>query len=370
MVASSFPEPGAPMRRAIFSLLAFSLLLPALPQLALAQGPCTGEYRQFDFWIGEWDILNRNRPDDESRWYDTGGATDRVYPVAAGCGIVEHWRGHAYGEFLVGFSLRAFNPTSGQWDLVLLWPSDGQPRFGELRGWFRHGRGEFYSMGVAAEGDTTFTRFTFSDITPETVMWQDGNSVDGGRSWSATWIKEFTRREPLYQGPLLNGPSVTTLRCPADQHRGMDFLLGEWAGMSPETAAEDQGEEVRAQVYPILDGCGVMERVQAVGQTSAWEVFRVRTYEPTRQRWVEYRLDTRHPVIQRLEADIPAAGTPWVFESPGDTRIEGDLRVTLVQTGDGGVSWTEERWNEEASQWQLQPGVLYRERLGAASQGG
>jgi hypothetical protein len=183
------------------------------------------------------------------------------------------------------------------------------------------------------------------------VMWQDGNSTDGGRSWSSTWIMEFTRRELLYQGPLLNGPSVTNLRCSAEQHRGLDFLLGEWAGMSPETASEDQGEEVRAQIHPILEGCAVMERVQAVGQSSAWEVFRVRTFEPARQQWVEYRLDTRHPVIQRLEAEPPAAGS-------------------LTQTSDGGLSWTEERWNEEGAQWQLQPGVRYRERLGSVAMGG
>jgi hypothetical protein len=358
------------MRRFTLVLFALCPLIFVVPRTATAQGPCTGEYRQFDFWIGEWDILNRNRPTDESRWYDTGGATDRVYPVAGGCGIVEHWRGHAYGEFLVGFSLRAFNPTTGQWDLVLLWPSDGQPRFGELRGGFRHNRGEFYSRGITAEGDTTFTRFTFSDITSETVMWQDGNSADGGRSWASTWIMEFTRRDLLYQGPLLNGPSVTNLRCPAEEHRSLDFLLGEWAGMSPETASEDQGEEVRAQVHPILEGCAVMERVQAVGQSSAWEVFRVRTFETSRQRWVEYRLDTRHPVIQRLEAERPAAGSPWVFESPGDVRADGDLRVTLTQTSDGGLSWTEERWNQEGAQWQLQPGVRYRERLGSVAAGG
>ena len=354
------------MLRTIVGMASLFLLLP-IQSYVQAQVPCGPESRQFDFWIGEWDVLNRNRPPEESRWYDTGMATDRIYPVAGGCGIVEHWRGDAYGEFLVGFSLRAFNPDTRQWDLVLLWPSNGLPRFGELRGGFRHARGEFYSRGIGPQGDTTFTRFTFSDITPETVMWQDGASADGGRSWSSTWIMEFTRREPLYQGPLLNGPSVTTLRCPGPEYRELDFLLGEWRGLSPSNASPDQGEEVRAQVTPILEGCGVMERVQAVGQASAWEVFRVRAYEPVRQRWVEYRLDTRRAVIQRLEAPIPTAGEPWVFQTPGDQRLEGDLRVTLTENTGGGVSWTEERWNAAGGQWQLQPDILYGQRMGAAS---
>lgn len=359
-----------PTMRATISFLLLAATLLPLPQPVSAQGPCTGQYRDFDFWIGEWDVLSRNRPDNENRWYDTGMATDRIYPIAAGCGLVEHWRGDAYGEFLEGFSLRAFNPGTGQWDLALLWPSDGQPSFGILRGGFRHNRGEFFSRGISAQGDTTFTRFTFSDITPQSVMWQDGISVDGGLSWSSSWIMEFTRREPLYQGPLLNGPAVTTLRCPAPEHREMDFLIGEWRGTSPEGAAQGEGENVRADIHPILDGCGIMERVQAVGADAAWEVFRVRSYEPFRQKWVEYRLDTRFPVLQRLEADVPAAGEPWVFMTPGDERVESDLRVTLSQTSGGGISWTEERWNAEGGQWQLQPGVQYVQRMGTPTQQG
>lgn len=356
------------MRTAIFLLL-LTTTFSFLPDSLAAQGPCVGPYRDFDFWIGEWDVLNRNRPESDNRWFDTGMATDRVYPIAAGCGIVEHWRGSAFGEYLEGFSLRAFNPNAGQWELVLLWPTEGRPRFGVLRGGFRHNRGEFFSRNVGPQGDTTFTRFTFSDITPETVRWQDGTSADQGRTWSSSWIMEFTRREPLYQGPLLNGPAVTTLRCPDPEYRAMDFLLGEWRGRSPETATEETGEALKADVYPILDGCGVMERLQAIGQESAWEVFRVRTFEPDRQKWVEYRLDTRVPWLQRLEADPPASGEAWVFTTPGSERQDQDLRVTFNQEADGTISWTEERWNAEGGQWQLQPGLVYQIRIGEPSEG-
>ncbi len=65
------------------------------------------EARQFDFWPGEWDVVSRNRRPDDPQWYTTGAATNRVYAVVDGCGIVEHWRGEAFGQFIVGFSLRA-----------------------------------------------------------------------------------------------------------------------------------------------------------------------------------------------------------------------------------------------------------------------
>ena len=348
----------------------FILLFLALPVSLAAQGACQGESRQFDFWIGEWDVLNRNRPAEDSRWYDTGTATARVYPVVAGCGLVEHWRGHAYGDFLVGFSLQAFNPQLGQWDLVLLWPNSGPGRFGELAGGFRHSRGEFYSRGLTAEGDTTITRFTFSDVTPNSLRWQDGLSTDAGLSWNSSWIQEFTRREPLYQGPLLNGPSVTTLRCPETAYRGMDFLIGEWAGSVDPDSTEAEGMGVRGNVMPILDGCGIMERISAIGQTSAWEVFRVRAYEADQDKWVEYRLDSRWPILQRLESEIPPAGAPWVFQTPGDELLDGALLVTMTRSVDGSVTWADERYNLELSQWETDPLAAYTERLGAPSQGG
>ena len=346
------------------------LLFLSLPLSLTAQGACMGESRQFDFWIGEWDVLNRNRPAGEPRWYDTGAATSRVYPVVAGCGIVEHWRGRAYGDFLVGFSLRAFNPQVGQWDLVLLWPNSGEPRFVGLAGGFRHSRGEFYSRGISAEGDTTVTRLTFSDITPNSVRWQDGFSTDAGISWTTGWIMEFTRREPLYQGPLLNGPSVTTLRCPDPEYRGMDFLIGEWEGATPADTAEAEGMGIWANVTPILEGCGMMERISAIGQSSAWEVFRVRAFDPVLNKWVEYRLDTRWPLIQRLEAEVPPAGAPWVFQAPGDETVDGELRVTMTRSVDGTVTWADERYNAENSQWEANPLVVYTQRMGGASQGG
>jgi hypothetical protein len=127
----------------------------------------------------------------------------------------------------------------------------------------------------------------------------------------------------------------------------MDFLNGEWSGAVEPDSLEANGMAIRAMATPILEGCGMMERISAIGQNSAWEVFRVRAYEAERDRWVEYRLDTRWTVLQRLEAEVPAAGAPWVFRAPNPEAAEG-----------------------ETAQWEPRPVIAYAERLGAASQGG
>ncbi|HZD04943.1 MAG TPA: hypothetical protein VE173_08490, partial [Longimicrobiales bacterium] len=63
--------------------------------------------------------------------------------MADGCGIVEHWRGDTATGYVVGLSLQVVQ-----------------------------------------------IRFTFSDITTHSLRWNDGNSQDGGRTWSTSWIME------------------------------------------------------------------------------------------------------------------------------------------------------------------------------------
>lgn len=106
----------------------FLALLPtAAPVPAAAQAneePCPHpEARAFDFWIGSWDVVNRNRRPDDTRFHVTGRATYRVYPVAGGCAIVEHWRGRAIGRFIVGFSVRAYDPEAGPGPRAGSWSS-------------------------------------------------------------------------------------------------------------------------------------------------------------------------------------------------------------------------------------------------------
>jgi hypothetical protein len=150
----------------------------------------------------------------------------------------------------------------------------------------------------------------------------------------------------------------------------MDFLIGEWAGAVEADSTEAGGMTIRSNVTPILDGCGLMEKVSAIGQNSAWEIFRARAYEQELDRWVEYRLDTRWPILQRLEAQVPPAGGEWVFQTPRAEAQDGDLRVTMSRGVDGSVYWTEERYNAEAAQWEAKPRMSYGERLGIASPGG
>lgn len=98
--------------------LAFILFVgaPALAQEPAPTPPARCEksvYRQFDFWIGEWDVFN---PTGEK----VGESS--ITREEAGCLIVEHWRSAKGGQ---GQSYNFFDPSRGQWRQV--WISAAEP---------------------------------------------------------------------------------------------------------------------------------------------------------------------------------------------------------------------------------------------------
>ena len=82
------------------------LLLAAIPHLAAAQqpAPCAGpEHRQFDFWIGDWDVTG-------TRGQKAG--TNRIERVLGGCVLYESWTGAGPSR---GHSFNIFDPGDNKW---------------------------------------------------------------------------------------------------------------------------------------------------------------------------------------------------------------------------------------------------------------
>ncbi|MEP7117353.1 MAG: hypothetical protein ABI880_07220 [Acidobacteriota bacterium] len=80
---------------------------PAQPAVPASLPTCAApEHRQFDFWVGEWDV----RP--------TGGAASAPTPLGnvvrledSGCVVTEHWT----TPRMTGRSLNIYDRTRGQW---------------------------------------------------------------------------------------------------------------------------------------------------------------------------------------------------------------------------------------------------------------
>ena len=200
--------------------------------------------RQFDFWIGQWDVkLRMIQPD--NTWEDKVQSNAHIYSILGGKAILELWDESESG--IIGHSLRYYNPHKDKWDLYLNWPGKNRSGTGYKEGFFRHERGEFYNTSNLQDTSLTIERYTFSDITPHSLRWDDGYSSDGGRSWSSNWIMEFTRSADFSPEMNLSMPLNTYYsgtRCDGEEFEVLKALVGSYSG--------------DVTIFPILDGCSVM----------------------------------------------------------------------------------------------------------------
>lgn len=258
--------------------------------------------REFDFWIGSWDVRNLVRATGADPFTETGAATDRVYAVLDGCAIVEHWSGQPFPSagVIEGYSIRAFDPLNGQWDLVLLWPIQSPPEFVHLTGRFEDGVGNFHHMSTNEQGDTTWQRLTFTDVSEDAFRWHNGISTVGGAAYASTWEMRF-RRRPLIATGLLNGPSLTARRCPSGEHRPFDSWLGEWAGTR---VLDGDSTGVLMRMDRILGGCAVTASAHA--EDGSWASYLVRAFSASSRAWIEYAITSDRIDLVRREGRLSA----------------------------------------------------------------
>ncbi len=146
--------------------------------------PCQGApYRQFDFWLGQWDV------------FDQSGkkvGDSRIESFADGCGLLEHWTGASGGN---GKSLNMYDASDKQWHQS--WVDNSGSRL-LLDGQLVDGK-----MVLANEGPNPAkagTRLRQQIIwTPNAdgsvrQLWQ--NSVDDGKTWSTAFDGRYVKKHP------------------------------------------------------------------------------------------------------------------------------------------------------------------------------
>jgi hypothetical protein len=147
----------------------------------------------FDFLVGRWRVhhrILRERLKGSTAWEDVEGTVVN-YPILGGLGnLEEHVLNRDAGQ-VKAIGLRLFNPISQEWSIY--WADS---RFATLDsgvfGRFTQGRGVFYAQEIV-DGRHILNRFIWSDITPTSARWEQAFSADGGATWEANWIMEFSR---------------------------------------------------------------------------------------------------------------------------------------------------------------------------------
>ena len=186
----------------IAALSSISLSAQAHSEPPKTAFPLTPELRDgqhdFDFSIGTWQthISRRLHPlSGSDQWADYVGSSI-VRPIWHGRASLGETDADGPAGHLEALSLRLYNPESRQWNLY--YASSGGttstpaaltvPTIGE----FNHGRGEFFDTELF-HGRNILVRNVWSDISPQSIRFEQAFSQDGGRTWEVNWIAVDTR---------------------------------------------------------------------------------------------------------------------------------------------------------------------------------
>mgnify|MGYP006277547393 CR=1 FL=1 len=248
------------------------------------------KYREFDFWIGKWEVNLRKQQEDNS-WKDWKIAQTKVYPILDGRAILELWEEQTNNKpdsAIVGYSLRYWHPKNKEWILWLNWPGVNRSGSQRLTGNFRHGRGEFFVKRPVNDSTTSITRYTFSDITENSLRWDNATSLDGGKTWTGGWIMEFSRMD--------NYPERTTSekihtyregeRCTLEPFKKIEKFAGKWKGTVKIKNNKWKEEKIKIDAYKALGGCAVISFIE-IGDDpdSSRKEFSLKTYNTYAQKY-------------------------------------------------------------------------------------
>lgn len=161
------------------TLLAAALV--ALPGMAAAQAPpkpaCTAaEHRQFDFWVGKWQVSRTGQ--------DQVVAESLIEAVYNGCGVRENWMPK---NSQTGGSLNIYLPAEKAWKQT--WIDSAGTRADFAGGWTGK------AMVLTGKWGGPLVRMTYTPNADGSVRQAGEQSTDDGKTWTPTF--DFTyRRSP------------------------------------------------------------------------------------------------------------------------------------------------------------------------------
>ncbi|MGZ8362329.1 MAG: hypothetical protein ACXW3D_00585 [Caulobacteraceae bacterium] len=144
------------------------------------------EYRQLDFWVGDWDAsfdLGAGK---------TGHAVNHITRDEYGaCVIAEHfyqpdidYRGH---------SVSMFDRQSKQWRQTWV---DNQGSYIALAGGPVTGQKHIFELNTIRNADTAkFTRMIWEDVTPDSFTWRWQQRKAETDPWADSWVIHYTRKK-------------------------------------------------------------------------------------------------------------------------------------------------------------------------------
>ena len=154
--------------------------LVAVHSQTAAPKPCgDAEYRQFDFWIGDWRVEG---PDGKL------AGSNRIEQIAGGCGLQETWTAASGGGS--GRSLNGYAIDDGKWHQV--WIGSGGLQM-HLIGGLRGGSMVLEGRTIDRSRRVILQRITWTPHDDGRVrqIWEQ--SIDDGKSWKVGFVGMYSK---------------------------------------------------------------------------------------------------------------------------------------------------------------------------------
>jgi len=169
--------------------LVFILISIIAAHAGAQKSPCTTDpiYRQFDFWIGEWNVYAKN---------GKKAGDSKIELILDSCIILENWKSAnvSQGVYYAGKSFNTYNSTSKQWQQTWVDNVGGTTEF--LEGHFENDRMIFFTKPFQSSGDTiAIRRLTFYNLGPDKVRQHGEISKDNGLTWNTEYDLEYRRKK-------------------------------------------------------------------------------------------------------------------------------------------------------------------------------
>lgn len=160
----------------------------------------TPEFRQFDFWVGDWDVVPNpatapTPPPAANGSSGVAAATppgrNRIERAHKGCVLVENWDD---GEGGTGQSFNIYDRTRGEWHQTWVDSGGGLHEYwGRLVGGNMVFEGQVPLGPAARAAGRRTVRLTFFPLGPNTVrQFSEALNTDG--TWSVNYDLIYTRR--------------------------------------------------------------------------------------------------------------------------------------------------------------------------------
>ena len=169
----------------IISALAFTLSSCDSSSMNDRHAPSAphGNSRQFDFWLGEWDLT-----------WPNGGQGENIVTLELDSSVVQEAFNGQPAIQLIGRSVSVFVPRENLWKQTWV---DNQGGYLDFTGGLVEERMILSRAAVNQEGGQIIQRMVWYNITSDSLNWNWERSNDSGKSWEILWQIHYKRKSAL-----------------------------------------------------------------------------------------------------------------------------------------------------------------------------